>query len=51
MEHFLKKSNITFQREFKETHIIFKLKLSQKEKVEFENFLKIFNPQELKILQ
>ncbi|ELZ2666835.1 YigZ family protein, partial [Campylobacter upsaliensis] len=44
-------NNITFQREFKETHIIFKLKLSQKEKVEFENFLKIFNPQELKILQ
>ncbi|EAJ7107148.1 YigZ family protein [Campylobacter upsaliensis] len=51
MEYFLKKNNITFQREFKETHIIFKLKLSQKEKVEFENFLKIFNPQELKILQ
>ncbi|MCR2110332.1 IMPACT family protein [Campylobacter upsaliensis] len=51
MEHFLKKSNITFQREFKETHIIFKLKLSQKEKVEFENFLKAFSPKELKILQ
>ncbi|MEB2792288.1 IMPACT family protein [Campylobacter upsaliensis] len=50
MEHFLKKSNITFQREFKETHIIFKLKLSQKEKVEFESFSKAFKPQDFKLL-
>lgn len=50
MEHFLKKSNITFQREFKETHIIFKLKLNQKEKVEFESFSKAFKPQDFKLL-
>ncbi|WP_270991468.1 IMPACT family protein [Campylobacter upsaliensis] len=50
MEHFLKKSNITFQREFKETHIIFKLKLNQKEKVEFESFSKVFKPQDFKLL-
>ncbi|HEC1575846.1 TPA: YigZ family protein [Campylobacter upsaliensis] len=49
MEHFLKKSNITFQREFKETHIIFKLKLSLKEKEDFKNFSKVFSPKELKI--
>ncbi|MBS4241445.1 YigZ family protein [Campylobacter vulpis] len=50
MEHFLKKNNIAFQREFKETHIIFKLELSQKEKAEFESFSKTFSPKELKIL-
>ncbi|MBS4275917.1 IMPACT family protein [Campylobacter vulpis] len=50
MEHFLKKNNIAFQREFKETHIIFKLELSQKEKAEFESFSKTFSPQAFKIL-
>lgn len=49
MEHFLKKSNIAFQREFKENYIIFKLELSQKEKVEFESFSKAFSPKELKV--
>lgn len=50
MEHFLRKNNIAFQRNFKENSIIFKLKLSQKEKEEFENFAKFFNPKDFKLL-
>lgn len=50
MEHFLKKKNINFQRNFKEKGIIFKLKLSQKEKAEFENFAKFFSPKDFKLL-
>lgn len=51
MEHFLKKNNIIFQRNFQENGIIFKLKLTQEEKAEFERFAKNFSPRELEIFE